>query len=84
MTQKSNVKNKMNFHEMRKFQFNDQKILVKNTFDEKKIDMTIVQFDDKANDVEIFNIQSHLILKKIFETKMTKTIDVDLINDLRD
>ena len=42
MTQKSDVKNKVNFHEMRKFQFNDQKIFLENTFDEKEINMTIV------------------------------------------
>ena len=84
MIQKSSVKDKVNFHEIKKFQFNDQEILVKDTFDEKEIDMTIVQFDDKASDVEIFNIQSHLIFNEIFETKATRTIDVDLINDLRD
>ena len=74
----------MNFHEMKKFQFNDQEIFVKNTFDEKKIDITIVQFDDKMSDVKIFNIQSHLIFNEIFETRATRTIDVNFINDLRD
>ena len=74
----------MTFYEMKKFQFDDQEVFVKNTFDEKEIDMTIVQFNDKASDVEIFNIQSHLIFNEIFETKTTRTINVNFINDLRD
>ena len=46
----------MNFYKIKKFQFNNQEILFKNTFNEKKIDIIIVQFNDKTNDIEIFSI----------------------------
>ena len=42
MIQKNNMKNWMNLHWVRKFEFNDQEIVFENTFDEKKTHVTII------------------------------------------
>ena len=44
----------------------------------------IVEFDNKTNDIEIFDIQSNLIVKKISRTKTTINVDVEFVNDLSD
>ena len=56
MIKKSSVKNEMNFHKFRKFQFDNERVFIKNTFNLKKIHLMIVEFDDKTNDIEIFDI----------------------------
>ena len=53
---KSNVKNEMNFYKFRKLQFDNEKVFIKNTFDLKETHLMIVEFDDKTNDIEIFDI----------------------------
>ena len=56
MIKKSSVKDEMNFHKFREFQFDNDKVFIKNTFDLKKIHLMIVEFDDKTNDIEIFDV----------------------------
>ena len=56
MIKKSNVKDEMNYHKFRKFQFNNEKVFIKDTFDLKKIHLMIVEFDDKTSDIKIFDI----------------------------
>ena len=56
MIKKSNVKDEVNFHKFQKFQFDNAKAFIKNTFDFEKIHLMIVEFDDKTNDIEIFDI----------------------------
>jgi len=42
MTQKSDMKDRMNLHEFRKFKLDNQRILFKYTFNLKRIDMMII------------------------------------------
>ena len=56
MIKKSNVKDEMNFHKFQKFQFDNERVFIKNTFNLKKTHLMIVEFDDKTNDIEIFDI----------------------------
>ena len=56
MIKKSNVKDEMNFHKFRELQFDNERILIKNTFNLKEIHLMIVEFDDKTSDIEIFDI----------------------------
>ena len=56
MIKKSSVKNEMNLHKFRKFQFNNERVFIKNTFDLKKTHLMIVELDDKTSDIEIFDI----------------------------
>ena len=53
---KSNVKNEINFHKFRKLQFDNERVFIKNTFNLKKIYLMIVEFNEKTNDIEIFDI----------------------------
>ena len=56
MIKKSSVKDEVNFHKFRKFQFNNEKVFIKNTFDLKKVHLMIVELDDKTSDIEILDI----------------------------
>jgi len=42
MTQKSDMKDRMNLHEFRKFELDNQRILFEYTFNSKRIDMMII------------------------------------------
>ena len=56
MIKKSSVKDEINLHRFRKFQFDNERIFIKNTFDLKKTHLMIVELDDKTSDIEIFDI----------------------------
>ena len=53
---KSSVKDEINFYKFRKLQFDNERVFIKNTFDLKKNHLMIVEFDDKTNDIKIFDI----------------------------
>ena len=56
MIKKSSVKNEMNLHKFREFQFNNERIFIKDTFDLKETHLMIVELDDKTSDIEILDI----------------------------
>ena len=45
MIQQNDVKNEVNFHEFKKFKFDDERILIENAFNSEEIYLTIVEFN---------------------------------------
>ncbi len=48
----------------------------------EEFDITIVQLDCKTSNIEIFDIKSNFVICEIFRTRTTKTINIELIDNL--
>ena len=83
ITNKSSIKNKINFYKREKLEFDNQRIFFEDIFYFEKFNVTIVQLNCKTNNIKIFNIKLNFVTCEVFKTRTTRAISIEFINSLK-
>ena len=74
----------MDFHGNWKLELDDERVLFEYTFNSKKTDMVIIQFDCKTGGVEVFGVQSDFVTDEVSKTRAARAIGIGFVDSLGD